>query len=394
MSPYQAVPTIEGSKMPTSVMVDPYQTLSEILDFPDKEQRYWWDSTAPMFSKILRNNQYSIHDQYKFLGLYKKYVVPFLGNYPTNNKPRWLSILTRYGAPFELSVNCSQSLVRFAFEPINATTGTAKDPFNTHAVWQVLEKLSGLSGGFNFEGVKHFKRDLTLDLLDSAQIDEQSLRFGTIKTQNLLAFDLDGGTFQPKIYLYPALKSIATGISVERLITDSVRSLPQACPLIPSLCLLEDYLRTREPNSTASVRLFSCDVKDPAKSRIKIYVLEEMVSAQTIEDLWTLGRRRKDTATQDGLSSLLELWNLLQIPSGLRGYPEPYLPLGSIPDEELPLMANFTLQPDGLAPEPQIYLPTFGMKDRDVAHALTTFFNRNGWTQMAQTYESNIRSYL
>lgn len=88
-----------------------------------------------MFAKMLQMADYDIYSQIRYILLYKIHVVPFLGVYPTNNRDdRWLSILTRYGTPVDLSLNCSNSLVRYTYEPINAATSTAEDPFNTHAI--------------------------------------------------------------------------------------------------------------------------------------------------------------------------------------------------------------------------------------------------------------------
>ena len=83
-----------------------YRNLCLILEFPNNGHRLWWYSTAPMFAEMLRVANYDIHFQYKYL-----YIIPTLGVYPTNDRERWLSILTRYGTPFELSLNCGASLV-------------------------------------------------------------------------------------------------------------------------------------------------------------------------------------------------------------------------------------------------------------------------------------------
>ena len=121
---------------PTAVAVsaheEVYSTLSEVFDFSTADQRQWWHSTAPMFAAMLQMANYDVHAQYRHLGIYKKHIIPFLGVYPTNERDdRWLSVLTRYGTPIELSLNCSYELVRYTFEPISHATGTELDPFNS-----------------------------------------------------------------------------------------------------------------------------------------------------------------------------------------------------------------------------------------------------------------------
>ncbi|GFF94574.1 hypothetical protein CNMCM6936_002242 [Aspergillus lentulus] len=372
-----------------------YQVLSLALRFDNEDQRLWWHSTAPMFAKMLESAQYTTSCQYRYLITYKEYVIPNLGCYPTNSSPRWLSILTRYGTPFELSLNCSDSIVRYTFEPINQHTRTDKDPFNTHAIWDSLQQLLPLDKGIDLEWFRHFKHDLTLNSDESAFLARNDHLVGdSIRTQNKLALDLKDSRFVLKTYIYPELKAIATGKTIHELVFGSVRRLAAGVPsILPPLYMLEEYICSRGPNSTASPRLMSCDLTNPAKSRIKIYLLERMVSIEAMEDLWTLGGRRRDASTLEGFALVRELWDLIQLSPGLKSYPVSYLSIGAIPDERLPLMANFTLHQDDPIPEPQLYFTTFGMNDMAVADALTTFFERRGWSEMARTYKSNLKSY-
>ena len=373
-----------------------YNTLNDVFSFASEDEKFWWHSTGPMFAKMLWMANYDIHSQYKYLAIYKKSVIPFLGVYPTNNRnDRWLSVLTRYGTPFELSLNCSDSLVRYTFEPINAATGTSDDPFNTHAIWGSLRKLSAIQPDIDLEWFTHFKKDLTVSSAESRFLLENNLVGDEIKSQNKLALDLKNGKFVLKTYIYPGLKAIATGKSTESLIFESIRKISFHFKGIShALAILESYARSRHGvDSTASIRLFSCDLVKPSKSRIKVYMLEKMVSLSAMEDLWTLGGRRTDDSTITGFALIKELWDLLQIPAGLQSYPKSYLPLGKNPDEQLPTMANYTLHHDDPMPEPQVYFTPFGMNDMAIADALTTFFERHGWTDMAKKYKHSLKSY-
>ncbi|CAG8227416.1 unnamed protein product [Penicillium olsonii] len=372
-----------------------YHVLNKIMEFPNEDQRLWWHSTAPMFAQMLQFAKYDSHSQYLHLTTYKKYVIPFLGVYPRNDKARWLSILTRYGTPFELSLNCSGPLVRYTFEPINAATGTPQDPFNTHAIWQSLEQLGLCEKTISLEWFNHFKADLTLNSAESSLLEKTGLYQDQIKTQNKLALDLDSiGGFSLKVYIYPALKSLATGKSIHELMFSSVYHLAKQYPgIMDPVTTLEDYIKSRGPQSTATPRLFSTDLVDPTRSRIKIYLLERMVSLEAMEELWTLGGRRQCKSTLAGLEMIRELWGLLKLPSGMQAYPAPYLPLGTIPEEQLPLMANYTIHHDDPMPEPQVYFTTFGMNDSQIADALSTFFDRRGWHDLARGYKNSLHSY-
>ncbi|KAI0381639.1 4-dimethylallyl tryptophan synthase [Hypomontagnella monticulosa] len=385
---------MDGSKSLNASLQEVYRVLSDAFDFPNEDQRLWWHSTAPMFAEMLQTANYDVHAQYRHLSIYKKHVVPFLGIYPTNDRDRWLSILTRYGTPFELSLNCSDSVVRYTFEPINASTGTDVDPFNSRAIWESLQKLISVQPEIDLEYFDHFKRDLTLNDQESTRLHGQSLAGCDIKTQNKLALDLKGSQFDVKTYIYPALKAIATGKTIKELVFGSVRKLAQKhASLSSSLAMLEEYVESRGPEGTACPRLLSCDLVAPSQSRIKIYISEDNVSLSAMEDLWTLGGQRKDPSTIAGLEMIRELWDLLKIPSGVRSYPKGYLPIGTIPDELLPSMANYTLLPNNPVPEPQVYFSVFGMNDMAVADALTTFFQRHGWNDMAAKYKDSLKAY-
>ncbi|KAL4924211.1 tryptophan dimethylallyltransferase fgaPT2 [Aspergillus undulatus] len=401
MKPTTSIPYPQSSASNSS-NAEAYQTLSTILDFPNEEQKLWWHSTAPMFAHMLQQSGiYDHHVQYRFLGLYKKCIIPFLGVYPTreNDSQRWMSILTRYGTPFELSLNCSQSIVRFTYEPINALTGAAGDPFNTHAIWDALSHLTPLQS-IDLEWFQTLKADLTLNAEESAILNaDPALTGDLIRTQNKLAMDLKpDGTFVVKTYIYPALKALATGRSIHDLIFDSVRGLCETTHAISTpLFVLEEYLHDRysQENNTATPRLLSTDLLKPSSSRIKIYVLEESVSWSSVANLWTLGGRRNDASTLTGLTLLRELWDLIALPTpaGKIAYPDGFLSLDTKVNEQLPLMANFTLHHNDPVPEPQIYLTTFGMSDERVVDALSEFFERQGWEGMARGYRGEVCSY-
>jgi tryptophan dimethylallyltransferase len=380
-------------EMPTITNIEPFQVLSKILDFPNDDQQDWWYSTGPMLAKMLQDAGYDIHAQYAHLCLHHKCVVPYLGPYPTNGKDRWMSILSRFGLPYELSLNCSKSIVRLAFEPIGPLSGTEQDPFNAQAIWGCLKKLARLNSAIDLQWFTQFKKHLVLNEDEAKLVRGRGLDKGQIKTQNKLGLDLKGGKFEVKMYMYPFLKSVATGVPIEQLMFNSVRKVDHDQKLAVPLSILEEYINSRR-EKTMSARLISCDLIDPSRSRIKIYVAEQSVDWEHLVDIWTLGHRRQDSVTMSGLQLLRELWDLLNIPEGPCHFRDGgYLELGSKINERLPLLANFTLHPNERYPAPQIYFHTFGISDVAVADAIATFCDRRGWTEMAESYKANLFSY-
>lgn len=374
--------------------VELYQSLSALWSFPNDNQKLWWHSTAPMFAHMLQSANYDLDSQRHHLEVYKNAIIPMLGAYPLKDRPRWMSILTRYGNPFELCLNCANNIVSYTYEPISSKTGTADDPYNTEAIWEALDHLKEFQQDINLEWFTHFKKALTLSAEESAFLLESGLVGDQIKTQNKLAMELQDDHFVVKTFMYPTLKSLVTNKSIHDLIFESAHELSGSYPTIATpLKVLAEYLKSRAPNSTVVPRLLSCDLVEPSKSRIKIYLLEQMVTLSTLEDLWTLGGRRNDASTMKGLEALQKLWALINLPSKFCSYPAGYLSLNDPVDEQLPLMADFTLHPDDPLPEPQIYFQTFGRRDKKLTKGLTTFFEREGWTKIAQSYEHDLRSW-
>ncbi|KAG5924168.1 hypothetical protein E4U42_004734 [Claviceps africana] len=376
-----------------------YETLSLIFDFSNHEHRLWWHSTAPMFAALLHTAGYHVHDQYRHLGIFKKHIIPYLGPYPAQGRQTWASVLTRYGIPFELSLNCLDSVVRYTYEPINERTGTDDDPHNAMAILESIQRLVQIQPGIDLAWFSYFKNELVLSASESASFERNGSAKLPIRTQNKLALDLKGNQFALKVYFYPQVKAAATGVSAHDLIFGSVAKLSQKHATIqPAFEVLCEYVDSRNrsaeaggPYGALGARLLSCDLLDPAKSRVKIYLLEQTVSLSAMEDLWTLGGRRTDPSTMDGLEIVRELWDLLQIPSGFMEYPESDLRLGQVPDEQLPSMANFTLHHGNPIPEPQVYFTVFGMRDVHVTNALTVFFQKHGYHEMAAKYRAFLQ---
>ncbi|CAI7590646.1 unnamed protein product [Penicillium manginii] len=324
----------------------PLQTLSRSFNFAKKDEAKWWWSTAPMFANIMENSNYDVHAQYGFLCVHRDFVIPMLGPYPTKgDKMAWKSTLTRFGLPFELSFNYSKSLLRFAFEPLGPSTGTDEDPFNTKAIWKALESFQAILPGLDLRWFGHFVRELVVSDEDVQQIRDKELPVPMFKTQNQLAADLnpDGGMML-KAYIYPRIKAMVRGVTKENLMFEAIRKID-----------IDDW--------------------------------------ETLSAIWTLNGLRNDPETIIGLQWLKKLWELLPITHGRAPLPNCFHEPGDSPDEQLPLIVNFTLSPNNSMPEPQIYFPAYGKSDLEIAQGLATFFDHVGWSSLANSYASDLSSY-
>ncbi|KAA8652879.1 aromatic prenyltransferase (DMATS family) [Aspergillus tanneri] len=375
----------------------PLEILSRTFNFANDDEAKWWHTTAPLFAKMLINANYDVHAQYRFLCLHREFVVPNLGAYPTAGaQVSWKSMLTRYGLPFELSYNVSQSLVRFAFEPIGSFAGTEQDLFNTKAITETLHRFGKIVPGLHLEWYNSFRSDLIVSDEEAKMARNTTIPF---RTQSVIAADMEpNGDMLLKAYFCPRIKSVVTDKSKERLMFDAIRKVDHDGQLKIPLSTLTEFLASRASEAGAQgsaliAHFFSCDLVQPSESRIKMYCYETKRDFDALTSDWTLGGRRNDPQTLAGLELLKELWDLLPITEGRSEGPPGFHELGTSPAERLPFIINFSLCPGNPIPEPQIYFPVFGYNDTVVANALKAFFRRMGWIGLADSYMANLCEY-
>lgn len=373
-----------------------YDTLSRILPFPDANQKAWWDKLAPMLLKAMQHYGYDNDAQYNQLGMVYKCILPYLGEFPTleNDGKRWKSFLCPYGIAIEPSLNISQGILRYAFEPIGPDVGTEKDPLNVNVIQNCLEGLTQYDSRIDTTWHDHFASRLLLTEEESQRYVATTGKYTFEPGQGLHGFavDLKGSRPLVKGYFCAGIKSMVTGISPGKLMLDAVRDVDTEGALTEPLNTLEDYFA----HSIGNLQLcfMSVDMVDPSEARTKIYGLQQEVSREGVIDLWTMGGRLNSPSNQEGLKVLLELWDLLQIPHGPRTVEVEHCLLGQPPKYMLPTLVNWTLLPDHSEPMPQVYLVPFGLPDSQISDALVTFYERLGWTDLAKNYKSNLASYL
>ncbi|KAF9887422.1 hypothetical protein FE257_010277 [Aspergillus nanangensis] len=396
----------------------PYKVLTQGLVFQNSNELQWWHSTAPILSKLLLSSQYDIHQQYQFLIFFREHIIPVLGPVPRRAEGtdmlqhQWNGVhLT--GLNLEFSYNLTHAMVRLAVEPVGALAGTDEDPFNTAAIWDFLQRLSTapLTEKFDTRRFRQFaealiasEEELGAAMAEEAEGPQRFLeRVGPRRTQTLIAMDLNkSGKILGKGYLYPQIKSLITGVPIKRLFFDAIRASDPEGVLATQLANLEEYLDTRRPDASReaeeiakgglSLCLLGCDLVPPATSRVKLYGIDEQVDWENIEGIWTFNGRRTDPESLKGLELCRKLWDIMPLHEG-------FCPLGmdvfvGIGAEtsaiRCPMMVHYNLAPGIEFPEPQVYLPTFGVRDVEVLDALTVFFESQGWTDMAKFYKANF----
>ncbi|KAE8368438.1 aromatic prenyltransferase [Aspergillus caelatus] len=372
----------------------PYGLLSKYLSFPNFDQHQWWHNTAPMLGKLLSQCKYSVHQQYQYLCLYGLHIIPFLGPWPDIERHKlYKSVFSGLG-PLEFSQNFRKigKTVRMGFEPTTLITSTGHDVCNRHALGEALNRFKQLDMKLDLQLYHRLVNEVSL-----TDQEEETLQIRGIldeepaKSQSLLALDFNNDDVTVKLYFYPQLKSLATGISRAQLMLSAVRNVDKMGAFTESMDIIEEYFAS-VPATTAPYWI-SCDLVEPHKTRFKFYIAQFQVSIENAEDLWTLGGRVSDPETMTGFAMVRDLWNPLDIKDGLREQQNRPGNRGD-PCNILPMLFNLEILPGKAYPQPKIYFPTTGMNDLVVARVVVEFFRRHGLHEHAQSYIDNLTSYV
>ncbi|KAE8163707.1 aromatic prenyltransferase [Aspergillus tamarii] len=371
----------------------PYDRLSKYLSFPSFDHHQWWHNTAPMLGKLLSQCKYSVHHQYQYLCLYVLHIIPFLGPWPDIERRKlYKSVFSGLG-PLEFSQNFTKfrKTVRMGFEPTTFIASTGRDVCNRHALGEALNRFKQLDIKLDLQLYHQLVNEVSLTDQEEATARERGiLDDEPAKSQSLLALDLNNDDMTVKLYFYPQLKSLATGIPRAQLMFNAVRNADKMGAFTESMDMIEEYFAST-PATTAPYWI-SCDLVEPDKTRFKFYIAQFQVSIENAVDLWTLGGMVSDPETMTGLAMVRDLWNSLDIQDGFREQKNRPGNPGD-PCNILPMLFNLEIFPGKAYPQPKIYFPTTGMNDLAVARVMVEFFGRHGLHEHAQSYIDNLASY-
>ncbi|KAL4758672.1 tryptophan dimethylallyltransferase-domain-containing protein [Aspergillus foveolatus] len=181
------------SKKPAAQLPKPFYVLSQALNLSNRDHAKWWHSTAPMFATMMAGAGYGIHTQYKFLCIHREIIIPALD-----------------------------------------------DPFNTQAIRPVLQDMKAMVPGLDLKWFDQFTKELVVSDKEIQTLRDANTEIPVLKTQNKLAADLGpSGDIVLKTYIYPRIKSIATGTSKETLMFDAIKAIDKGGKLATPLATLE-----------------------------------------------------------------------------------------------------------------------------------------------------------
>ena len=369
----------------------PHRTLSKSMTFANLDQYQYWHAVGPMLGRMLSNGNYSIHQQYEYLCLFAHIIIPKLGPFP-GGRDIYKCLLGGTGS-VELSQNVQKSglTARIAFEPTGYIASTGVDPLNRHTVHATLAELRAIgSATIDMELHQMLVTELTLTDREERLMSPGQISGTAWKTQILLALDLgQSGGITVKEYFYPALKASVTGQSVARLCFSAIRKVDKEGIFESPSKVIETYMQTQ---TQTDLYFLSCDLVDPAQTRIKLYLMELDMRLAKVEEHWTIGGKLNDEETLLGLQMLRELWVEFGIIEGMRNEPErPSLP--GDPDTIVPFIMNYEMNPGEVLPKPKFYFPLVGISELKIANVLTAFFERYDMPEQAAVYRDNLQAY-
>ncbi|KAJ5114092.1 aromatic prenyltransferase [Penicillium angulare] len=357
----------------------PWQVLGSLLPFNSPDHKLWWEKFGSITQDHLEGTNYSVGAQYRYLLMLHSMILPVLG--PLPNKARtnlkWPFFLNN-NDPCEISVNYqgnSEPCVRLAIDPSGPMAGTKQDPMNDHVPRRLLENLTSMQSDIDFQLFDHFNDNMVLSN-KMARNHWESVKEHEIKSQRILAFDLQDDSFTVKTYCVPLIRSLTTGVDPLSLTFDSIKAICSDSTVLSALSMVDNYLAGPESLALDFNTYMSFDLKELVDSRFKIYVAAKVKSSEEAYDFWTLGGRLKGEEIERGFELVQRIWDIVW---------ESPLPSGK-PREYIPIHWNWEFSPKSPYPVPKAYFQLWDEYDGVVPEAVTSLFEHLGWTEYLATH--------
>lgn len=320
----------------------------------------------PVLQGLLKGTgSYSNEEQELQIKSFREHVLPTFGPRPPSEDSQYL-FMSHNGSPIELSINLSDAkppLVRFSFEPIGRPD-TVAQAVGADMRW--FEQLAA----------EYFPTD-KIAAAAKLQLPPNIPRVPSC----LAALDLQGDHSAMKAYFGPMIKAVATGVPGNAGAIESIKNLrPCGEGMAPALELIEQFHEERG-DDVPLITMIGIDCIDPTAARVKMYTRIGSNAFNNVRDVVTLGGRRVDDVTMEGLKVLRQVWPIL-LNEPEEGYDE-----DSLKREQHPasmhsgIMVTWELQSGKAVPEAKVYIPLFQFfnSNREITAALEKVFEKRGW---------------
>ncbi|KAJ6131993.1 aromatic prenyltransferase [Penicillium samsonianum] len=369
------------------------------VELPDADQQFWWDSLAPILSRMLQCSKYSVESQANILSFFKDFIVPSYGPRPSiDGEFFWKSYVTYNHTPGQVSFNFHKDkcTVRLSNVPTAPLAGTASDPFNQKGVIQTIKQIQKALPDMDMTLFDYFSEAFLVADEDTVGLDARKPvpQYNQLVVASMLGYD-----FEPvprvKVYFNPRWKALQMNIENHDLIWTAINNLGSPIKSYKrTLDLLQECGNPRQPGGWIfQPEFISFDLAENMSNtaRLKLYGFTTKTCWSHIENIYTLDGRLNDAETQRGLAVLKRLWHLaLSIPEDHDENqdlpPCPHLTAGVI--------YNYELRENSAKPEAKIYIPVrfYGSGDGKVIEGLVDFFKSEGWDELASSYQRDFVS--
>lgn len=359
----------------------------DVLPPVNPDHLWWWQRTAPLLAALLRSaGSYTVTQQENHMRTYRDVVIPTYGR-PTP-QAGVTPLLTIDNSPFEPSWNFQNdgTVIRYSFEPLQPNDDP-ENPFPGDKVHKLIPLLRAAATGADTRWFEQVWAQWFLS--DKDEVAKAKAKLPPHKSrvpQIFVAFDMKGDQRLLKVYLFPVLKHLATGISCDQLTWDAIRNLkPGGERFGKAIDKLSRFLSSyKEP---MPVEMIALDCVDPAKARIKVYARTRTNSKATIQDVCTLGGEQADEASMRGVEHLCAIWHLLlDEPKGLS---QSQSKAPRYPDNHhVGICVVFEMRPDQDRIEVKCHLPWAQTNSRDIQTIanFTEALNTLGYQDHARRY--------
>ncbi|RYO86223.1 hypothetical protein DL766_008931 [Monosporascus sp. MC13-8B] len=139
-----------------------WQSLKKCLPSPNnKDVEFWWRLTGYHLAVMIDAAGYSTEKQYETLFFHYHWIAQ---RQSLDGRPVFKSLIAYDGSPLEYSWKWNtiggEPDIRYSWEAINDTSGTAVDPLNHDPTLEYMEKVPSVLPGTDFIWYRHFLAEL------------------------------------------------------------------------------------------------------------------------------------------------------------------------------------------------------------------------------------------
>ncbi|KAK1454240.1 aromatic prenyltransferase [Colletotrichum cuscutae] len=381
--------TLVQSEKPEKPLVV-WQSLKKCLPpAENKDVEFWWNLTGYHLAVMIDAAGYSTQLQYETLLFHYHWIVPRLGPAPHPDGTAVFKSLVAYdGSPFEYSwkwnTTSGEPDIRYSWEAINNSSGTAADPLNHDPTLDYMEKVPSALSGVDFSWYRHFLAEL---YNPDRSVYAKELENGDPPATTLMhAVEYNKkASFGLKSYFLPR-KLFQGGDPATLGEWDAAIKKLNPDGKHPGRDALMHFLANSPEGRLMKPNVMGMDNVTPSKSRLKMYFTSRHTCFNSVREVITMGGLRdvSEASLQDLRSLILAILGLPE------DYPEDaeFAPTSASGDNKWDdfdaLCEGFTyffdIAPSSGTPDVKFYLPTrkYGPDDLTIARNLVAWLRERG----------------